>query len=123
VNKIYEVKTRFEDGWWLIEVPEVEFGFSQAKKFRQVSDMAREVIALALEVAEDSFDIDITVVGDEAVLIDQVETLDAAASSAQSAALESKKAAIRRLTEKKIPVRDIAAMLHVSPGYVSQLSK
>jgi hypothetical protein len=123
MNKTYEVKACFDGSWWVVEIPEVEFGFTQAKKFRQVGDLAREVVSLALEVPEDSFDLHITVVGDEAALIERVENLDAAADSAQAAALESKKAAVRALTAKKIPVRDIAEMLHITPGYVSQLSK
>jgi predicted RNase H-like HicB family nuclease len=43
--------------WWAIEVPAVDGAFSQARTLEQVPAMAREAIALMLEVPEDSFDL------------------------------------------------------------------
>lgn len=56
-KKTYEVITGREGAWWWIEVPDVKFGFSQAATYDQLGPMAREAIALCLDVPEDSFDI------------------------------------------------------------------
>jgi predicted RNase H-like HicB family nuclease len=118
----YEVITGRQGKWWWIEILGVPAGYSQAKTFREVPAMAREVIALLLDVDQDSFDVTVSVRGDEAELIRQIEKLDAAAANARLAAMNGKRQAVRQLVDRKIPVRDIAEMLHVSPGYVSQLS-
>ncbi|SBT51113.1 type II toxin-antitoxin system HicB family antitoxin [Micromonospora auratinigra] len=51
------------DGWWAISVPEVEGVFSQARRLDQVEAMAREAIALMLDVDPQSFDITVRVSG------------------------------------------------------------
>lgn len=121
--KKYTVKTGHRGKWWWIEIPEVDMGFSQAKTYRQVETMAREVISLLTNVPEDSFEVEIVMEGAEAELIKKVEALTAAARAAEDAAAREKRQAIKTLQESNIPVRDIAAMLHVSAGYISQLSK
>lgn len=119
----YQVITGHKGKWWWIEIPGVPGGFSQAKTYREVEGMAREVIALLRDVEPDSFTVEISIDGEENELIHQVEQLDAAAKDAKAAAMMCKRAAVQQLTKKNIPVRDIAALLHVSPGYISQLSK
>ena len=50
--------TAERDGrWWLVRVPEVPAAFTQARRPDQVEAMAREVIALLLDVPEDAFDL------------------------------------------------------------------
>ncbi|MDQ6900484.1 MAG: type II toxin-antitoxin system HicB family antitoxin, partial [Candidatus Dormibacteraeota bacterium] len=48
---------RDEDGWWIVEVPEVDGAMTQAPRLDQVEEMAREVVALLLELPADSFDV------------------------------------------------------------------
>lgn len=120
--KTYQVKTGRKGKWWWIEIPEFQGGFSQAKTFREVADMARDAIAVLLDAPPNSFDITVTIVGEEADLIKQVEQLDAAARAATEAALQSKIDAVHELTARKVPTRDIAALLHISAAYVSQLN-
>ena len=43
--------------WWAITVPELPGVFSQARRLDRVEYMARDAIALMLEVPPDSFDI------------------------------------------------------------------
>ena len=45
--------------WWAISVPEVKGAFSQARRLDQVEGMAREAIALILDVDRQSFDIEV----------------------------------------------------------------
>jgi hypothetical protein len=121
--KTYTVKTGRQDKWWWIEIPGIDMGFSQAKTYRQVESMAREVISMLEGVPENSFDVTIQVEGPEAALIKTVEMLDADAQEAQREAARVKRQVIKALQAKHIPVRDIAELLHVSAGYVSQLGK
>src|SRR2546427_13179836 len=48
---------RDEDGWWIVEIPQVEGAMTQAPRLDQVEEMARDVISLLLEVPADSFDL------------------------------------------------------------------
>jgi predicted RNase H-like HicB family nuclease len=122
-RKTYTVITGREKNWWWIEIPDVKSGFSQAKLYRQVEAMAREVISLLLDVPEDSFDVSVQIKGEEADLVRRVEVLEAAMRDAQAAVTAQKKAAVRQMRKKGIPVRDVAELLHVSTGQVADLSK
>jgi predicted RNase H-like HicB family nuclease len=53
----YKVTAACEGGWWTIEVPEIPGVFSQARHLNQAEEMARDAIALMLDVPEDSFDV------------------------------------------------------------------
>lgn len=58
----YRVRAERSGRWWAIEVPGVPNAVSQARRIDQLEDMAREVVALLLEVDPDSFDLDIELV-------------------------------------------------------------
>lgn len=122
-RKKYTVITGREKDWWWIEIPDVPSGFSQARQYRNVESMAREVISLLLDVPEDSFDVEVCVKGEEAELVRSVETFAAAVQEAQAALGVRKKAVVQQLRKKGIPVRDVAELLHVSTGQVNDLSK
>ena len=122
-RKTYKVITGLEKKWWWIEIPGVDMGFSQAKSYRQVEAMAREVISLLMDVPEDSFDVTIEVRGDEAEVLRKVALTEEAAREAKLAADAEKRKAITSLRATGVPVRDVAELLHVSPGWVSELGK
>ncbi|MEV0153045.1 type II toxin-antitoxin system HicB family antitoxin [Micromonospora sp. NPDC050686] len=46
-------------GWWAITVPEIKGVFSQARHLDEVEAMAREAIALMLDVDPHTFDVDL----------------------------------------------------------------
>ncbi len=54
---VYSVNIERAGSWWAISVPELPGVFSQARKRDNVEKMARDVIALYLDVPQDSFDI------------------------------------------------------------------
>jgi predicted RNase H-like HicB family nuclease len=58
-RKAYSVhaRRRGDDEWWAITVEELAGVHSQAKRFDEVAGMARDAIALMLEVPPESFDI------------------------------------------------------------------
>ncbi|MGQ0625550.1 MAG: type II toxin-antitoxin system HicB family antitoxin [Sporichthyaceae bacterium] len=119
----YVVRAERDGAWWGIEVPGVEGAFSQAKRIDQIEAMAREVIALLLDVAEDSFTLTLD--------IQLPEQWDAAITSARAArqnavaAERTAAAQIRDLAHQLhtagLPVRDVGALMGVSHQRVSQL--
>lgn len=48
--------------WWAIDIADLEFGHTQAKR-HEIEDMARDLIASLLDVEPDSFDLKIEVQG------------------------------------------------------------
>lgn len=59
--KTYRVEVEHGERWWIVSVPEVPGAHTQARHLREVEAMAREVVALMLEVPEDSFDLDVEI--------------------------------------------------------------
>jgi predicted RNase H-like HicB family nuclease len=54
---VYNVDIERAGGWWAISVPALPGAFSQARHRDEVDKMARDVIAVYLDVLPDSFDI------------------------------------------------------------------
>ena len=52
---VYKVDIERDGKWWAISVPELPGVFSQARRRGQVEAMARDAIALYLDVPLDSF--------------------------------------------------------------------
>jgi Uncharacterized conserved protein len=121
--KTYEVHVFRHDKWWVIEIPDVRGAHSQARHLREVELMARDVIALMLEVSEDSFDIDVHVhtPDDVQIELDHSARYRRQAADAQSQAAWHLRRATRRLRTKGLPYRDIGAVLGVSGARAKQL--
>lgn len=56
---VYEVNIKRSGRWWAISVPQLRGVFSQALHRDDVELMARDAIAVYLDVAQDSFDLDV----------------------------------------------------------------
>lgn len=59
-------------GWWVIEVPALRGGWSQARRLKDVEPMARDLVANLLEVPEDSFELSVTSLADQSTEPDTV---------------------------------------------------
>ncbi len=57
--KTYRVEVEHGQRWWIVTIPEVPSAHTQVQHLREVEPMAREVIALMLDIPEDSFGLDI----------------------------------------------------------------
>jgi hypothetical protein len=55
--KTYEVSAERDGRFWFIRIPELD-GVTQARNRGEIPEMAREYIAITLDVPVDSFDID-----------------------------------------------------------------
>lgn len=110
-------------GWWAITVIELRGVFSQARRLGAVEPMARDAIAVFLDVAPESFDVDV-----REALDPEVERLVAEAIQARFEALDHQRVAahksreaIHALERLGLPQRDIGRLLHLSHQRVAQL--
>lgn len=55
----YRVECRRSGGWWAISVPDLKGVHSQARRLDHVPGMARDAIALILDVAPDTVQVEI----------------------------------------------------------------
>jgi len=56
----YEVHCQRDGNWWFVQVPDVAGALSQARRLEHVEEMARDAIALVLEIDPMSFDLTVT---------------------------------------------------------------
>ncbi|MCV0334077.1 hypothetical protein [Microbacterium sp.] len=57
---VYEAVARRDGRFWFIEIPELEL-FTQARTLDEIDEMAREVIAISLEIPAESFGVHVGV--------------------------------------------------------------
>lgn len=55
----YTVRATRSGDWWAIDVEEIPGIFTQSKRLDGVEEMARDAIAITLDVEPDSFEIDV----------------------------------------------------------------
>jgi Fe-S cluster assembly scaffold protein SufB len=120
--KTYHAVASRGERYWLVHIPEIA-QWTQARNLADVVPMARDLIAIWLEVPEDSFDVDTQVELPEQVrqhLETAAKQRDQAAH-AQSEAARQYRAAARELKAQGLTVRDIGKALHISHQRVQQL--
>jgi hypothetical protein len=114
-----------EGRWWIITVPELD-AVTQARKLREVNDMATGLISALLDVDEESIRV--------AVALELPEHVATAWSEAtalhEQAVLDEKRAATLRrhavrelLTSSGLSQRDAALALGLSSQRIQQLAK
>jgi predicted RNase H-like HicB family nuclease len=120
-NKIYTAEARRSGGWWAIRVPELKGVHSQARRLDQVEAMAREAIALFLDVDPQTISVEVK----PEIPAEVVQALDArrAAREAEASAERTTAAAARALITKGYTVRDTGALLNLSPARISQIAR
>ncbi|RIW40959.1 type II toxin-antitoxin system HicB family antitoxin [Micromonospora endophytica] len=101
-------------------MPEIKGVFSQARRLDQVEEMAREAIALMLDVDPHSFDIEVQ--PDLPQEVARARKARSALRKAEESAEEATVTAARALLAEGYTVRDVGALLGISPQRVSQLA-
>jgi predicted RNase H-like HicB family nuclease len=118
--KTYIASCQRSASWWSISVPEIKGLHSQARRLDQVEDMARDGIALMLDVPAESFAVEVRPELPPAAAR-AVEARRAAKDAAKEAE-EGTTQAVRELLGDGFTVRDIGAMLGLSPQRISQIT-
>lgn len=122
-RRTYRVTAERDGRWWLVRVPEVPAAFTQARRLDQAEAMAREVIALLLDVPDDSFDLRLDPVVPAEIAPDLAEArrLRAEAKQAAEQASERVRHAAHILADQGLTVRDIGSILGLSYQRAQQL--
>jgi DNA-directed RNA polymerase specialized sigma subunit len=124
-RKIYTVRAQRDGKWWAISVEELPGALSQVRRLDQAEAMAREVIALVLDVPEDDFDVVVVPELSEEhreALAELDRAKEQYAESMAALAERQRKATLLLVKEAGLTVRDAATVLGVSFQRVSQLT-
>lgn len=120
----YQAKAYLDGKWWMVEIPELG-GLTQARKLKEVADMARDFIAVTLDVPIEDVEILLTIERvNELDILERVSRINA--EKDEAAALERKAqqdaaALARELAAAKLSVREIGVILGVSHQRAHQL--
>jgi plasmid maintenance system antidote protein VapI len=124
VMTTFAVTATRSKGWWAIhaDVPGA-IVWTQSRRLDQVDGIAREAIALALDIPEDSFELEVTSVLEERLRaqIDAAIGLSKIADETQQAATRLNQVVARNLKEAGMSVRDSGTLMDVSSQRISQL--
>lgn len=122
--KLYDFQVRREGRWWMVYVPEID-GLTQARRLTEARDMARSLIAITLDVPEDSFDVSmhINTVGGVPVaeLVRVLEEERRELEEAGNRFHTHQRQVARDLVDEGVPMRDVGEILGVSHQRVQQL--
>ena len=120
----YRAQVTRDGRWWMISVSEID-GLTQARRLSEVELMARELIAVTLDLRLSEVAVDVTLDIDD---IDVESTIKAIRKEKEDAALLEEDAAaktktlVKELVAHDVPLRDIGAMLGLSFQRVHQLA-
>jgi hypothetical protein len=127
-DRAYRVVVTREDGHWLADVPELQGSHTFARNLPALDDVVREVIVLAADLPDSAMpelilDYDYHT-GDPELdsTTAEVRHLRRQADELAATAAARTGQAAATLVAKGLSVRDVAALLGISPQRVSQLT-
>lgn len=121
----YQVIATRDGRWWMISVPEID-GLTQARRLADVEQMARELIAVTLDIRLSEVAVEVNF-GDidgipVASCIEAISREKADAARLEEDAAAKTKSLVKQLVASNVPLRDIGAMLGISFQRVHQLA-
>jgi DNA-directed RNA polymerase specialized sigma24 family protein len=122
-RKTYQLNVTREGKWWIVDAVDVDYR-TQAQTLSEVDEMGRDLIAGALDVPADSFDLDVRVEqpADVAARLAEASGLDREAQAVASRAALGRREAARTLRDAYgLSAIDTARVLGVTRGRVYQL--
>ena len=122
MTTVYEATVTREDGWWMVRVPAIK-GLTQARKLAEAELMARELVAVTLDVDLDTVSAVVTEVDGLAVraIVEEVAAERAEAARLEAEATAKVASLARTLADRRVSMRDIAAVIGVSHQRAHQL--
>jgi hypothetical protein len=120
----YTAQVTREGRWWMVAVPQID-ALTQARRLGEAGTMARELLALVLEVEPDSFDLTVEIVSVAGVdvrdRLAEIERERTEAADLERRLAQHTRSLARDLAERDVPQRDIGAILGVSHQRAQQL--
>ena len=110
------------DGWWAVSVPEIPGLFTQARRLDQVEGLVRDAANL-LGVSVDHVDVSPKLDSDLEEMLREVRQSRMEALEAQRASSDLTRRAVHTLRGLGHTVRDVAALVGLSPQRVSALCR
>jgi predicted RNase H-like HicB family nuclease len=111
--------------WWAVKVPDVPGAFTQGRNLKEAAEMAREAVALLLDLPEEQIEIDLIPELPRATTaaLEDFQARRAARESAEEAERTAQEAAARALVaDAGLSVRDAGVILGISHQRVAQLA-
>ncbi|MBA2310141.1 MAG: type II toxin-antitoxin system HicB family antitoxin [Pseudonocardiales bacterium] len=125
---VYQVVVTREDGAWLAEVPDLEGAHTYARTLPALDQAVREVVVMAADRPDEDMPALLlsyeyrTGDGDVDTTAAEIRALRARAESTAALAAARTAEAAALLVGRGLSVRDVAALLGISPQRVSQLT-
>ncbi|CAD5138797.1 MULTISPECIES: HicB family toxin-antitoxin system [unclassified Microbacterium] len=125
--KSYEVIVSREGKWWMVAIPEID-GLTQARTIKEAHQMAKEYIAVTLDIPLDSFGIHVKAerigtVEHVTQILEDIKIERAEAERKEREANERARALAKQLAAQEITLRDIGDLFEVSHQRAHQLVK
>lgn len=120
---VHRVTARREGRWWIVDAPVLDYR-TQARSLAEVDEMARDLVAGALGVDPESFDLDVRIErpADVARSLEEAAALERQAQAVASRAALGRREAARSLRETYgLSAIDAARVLGVSRARIYQL--
>jgi predicted RNase H-like HicB family nuclease len=124
--KTYTAKAVRSGDWWAISVPDVPGVHTQAKRLDRAEDMARDALALFLDIPEESIDVvvDAELPDDARQLVERTKALRTEADRVMSEANASTTDSVMALhSTLHLTHRDTAKILGLSFQRTQQIAK
>ncbi|GAB2606359.1 hypothetical protein [Kribbella endophytica] len=122
--KNYDAVVTRDGRWWMIEIPEMD-GLTQARRLDDVEKMAREYIAVTLDIPMSQVDVSVSgieVAGQDLLEAKAlVEDLRRHSQQVEALVADLTRQFASALTSASVPVRDVSKVLGISHQRVSQL--
>ena len=118
----YKVEVERDGKWWMIHVPDID-GLTQARRLSEVEEMARSLIAISTDTRLEDVAVDVVTIRMDSPhfreLLGKAESIkdrrDQIRKLEESVLRDSREFAYY-LSADRVPVRDIAELLGVSPN-------
>lgn len=124
--KSYTATVAREGRWWMIHIPEID-GVTQARRLGEAELMAREYIAVSLDLKLSDVSVDLQLgdvegVRDIAERVARIREEKAEATRLEAEAVKESASLAKDLVNANVPLRDAAEVLGVSYQRVHQLA-
>lgn len=116
------VTARRCDGWWAIEVPEIPGLFTQARRLDQVEAMVKDAAQL-LAIQVEHVSVEPQLSEQDGQMLTQMLAAKTEARRTQERASRLIRHTVAQLRTQGLTIRDVAAIIGVTPQRVSSLEK